>query len=254
MQMVFWYAIISALVVSLIAIGVAIPFLMSKKVPKKTLVILMSLSVGTLLGAVFTHFLPEAFAHGYTLGTAIYIVVGFLVLFVVEKAVHYHHHHGDKSVHGHSHGYTLGPVNIAGEAVHNFIDGLVIAGSYIVSIPLGIAATISIILHEVPQEIADFGVLLYSGYSKRKALFFNFLSGATAIVGVIVGFLIDRGGFASFILPFAAGNLLYIAAANLTPELHQHCGVKESFIHISMIIVGFALMVALLFTGFGHAH
>lgn len=252
--MAFLYAIVSTLVVSLLSVFVAFPFFMRRTVSKKVLIVLMSLSVGTLLGAVFLHFLPEAFSRGYMVSTALYIVLGFLVLFVVEKFLHYHHQHGKKLLPGHSHGYAIGPINLIGDAVHNFIDGLVIAGSYIVSIPLGIAATISIILHELPQELADFGVLLYAGYSKRKALFFNFLSAITALVGVVVGFIIDRSGFTAFILPFASGNLLYIAAANLTPELHQHCNLKESIVHILAILAGVGIMVAIIYLGLGHAH
>ena len=122
---------------------------------------------------------------------------------------------------------------------------MVIAGSYIVSIPLGIAATISILFHEVPQEIADFGVLLYSGMSKLKAVMFNFLSAATAIVGAILGLILagEINSFTTFIIPFAAGSFLYIAASNLVPELHRHCKFIDTLLHIVSIITGVGIMV-----------
>ena len=113
-------------------------------------------------------------------------------------------------------------------------DGMVIAGAYAVNFMLGITATISIIFHEIPQEIADFGVLLYSGLSKKKALFFNLLSALSAIVGLIIGLLLVNKieGFTHFVIPFAAGNFLYIAASNLLPELHRHCKLKDTLLHI----------------------
>ena len=124
---------------------------------------------------------------------------------------------------------------------------MVIAGTYLVSIPLGIAATISIIFHEVPQEIADFGVLLYAGMSKTKAVLFNFLSAITAIIGAIVGVILagNTEHFSVYIIPFAAGSFIYIAASNLVPELHRHCKTWDSILHVLAIIAGIGLMVAL---------
>ena len=212
----------------------------------KVLLVLLSLSGGTLLGSVFIHFLPEMAEHGYHLDTALYILLGFLIFFVLEKFVHYHHNkncqHGDC---GHGHAYHLAPLNLIGDGIHNFLDGMVIAGSYIVSIPLGIAATISILFHEVPQEIADFGVLLYSGMSKLKAILFNFLSAATAIVGAILGLVLagKTANFTHFIIPFAAGSFLYIAASNLVPELHRHCKFWDTILHVIAIVVGIGLMI-----------
>lgn len=177
-------------------------------------------------------------------------------MFMLEKLIHYHHTKKCEHDVAHSHGYHLAPINIVGDAVHNFIDGLVIAGAYAVNVSVGIAATVSIIFHEIPQEMADFGVLLYSGLSKKKALLFNFLSALVSILGVVVGIvLIDRiHGFTNFVIPFAAGNFLYIAASNLVPELHRHCKLKETFLHLFAIIVGVAIIAALTLFGPGHLH
>jgi len=216
------------------------------------LLMLMSLSVGALLGGVFIHLLPEAASQGYNLGLAINILIGFLVLFIVEKLIHYHHYQKcikNPEQCGHGHAYHLAPLNLIGDSVHNFLDGLVIAGSYAVSVPLGIATTLAVIVHEVPQELADFGVLLYSGWSKMKALLFNLLSAATAIIGAIVGlFLIETAQwFNDLIIPFAVGTFIYIAAANLIPELHKHCRIREMFIHLLFILLGIGIMIAVSF-------
>ena len=251
------YTILSVIIVSLIAVVAAIPLLIKKKISQKTLLILLSLSVGTLFGSVFIHFIPEAVSHGYTLGLAFYFLLGIFVFFILEKLIHWRHScKRNQEDLGHSHAYHLAPINLIGDAVHNLLDGMVIAGSYIVSIPLGIAATISVIFHEVPQEIADFGILLYSGMSKIKALFYNFLSAATAILGAVIGLILagKTAGFTHFIIPFAAGNFIYIAGSNLVPELHKHCKLKDTILHVIAIICGIAIMVAVTLFGPGHTH
>lgn len=251
------YAIISVVIISLISVIVAIPFLLKKTFSKKLLLFLLSVSVGVLLSTVFVNFIPEIIEHEYSIWSALYILLGFLIIFILEKFVHWHHtkkcEHEDS---GHSHAFNLAPINIIGDGIHNFIDGIVIAGSYAVSISLGIATTLSIIFHEIPQEIADFGVLLYSGLSKKKAIFFNLLSAVTAILGTILGlFLVGKiHGFTEFILPFAAGNFLYIAATNLLPQLHRHCKLKDTFIHILAIIIGIALVIIVTQLGPVHGH
>lgn len=251
------YPLISVIIVSAISVLFAIPFLIKKKISDKVLLFLLSISVGVLLATVFMDFLPEAVSHKYTLGVAIYIILGFLLMFGLEKLVHFHHSKKcEKISQAHSHAYSLAPINLIGDALHNFIDGLVIAGSYAVNTTLGIAATISIIFHEIPQEIADFGVLLYSGMSKKKALLYNFLSAATAIIGTLTGILlIDKlSGFTEFIIPFAAGNFIYIAASNLVPQLHRHCGIKDTLLHIFAILLGVAIIALITLYGPAHGH
>jgi len=254
------YAFLSVIIVSLISVLFATPLLLKKKVSNHTLLLLLSISVGVLLGAVFFDFLPEIFSasEGNEIKIGVYILTGFILMFILEKFVHFHHHHGHskeaKPV-GHSHAYSLAPMNLIGDGLHNFIDGLVIGASYLIDINLGIVVTVSIIFHEVPQEIADFGVLLYSGMSKKKALFFNFISALFSLLGagISIFFASNIPGFLSFILPFAAGNFLYIASSNLLPQLHRHCGLKESFIHILSLIGGVVLVLLLTVYGPGHA-
>ncbi|MBD3319050.1 ZIP family metal transporter [Candidatus Woesearchaeota archaeon] len=254
--MIELYILASVVIVSLISIVFAMPYFMKRKIPKSSLLFILSVSVGVLLSTVFIDFLPEITSHKYTLGLALSILLGFLVMFILEKFIHSQHKEMHVAHHGHGHAYHVAPMNVIGDAVHNFLDGLVIAGSYAVSIPLGLAATVSIIFHEIPQEIADFGVLLYSGWSKKKALFFNFLSAITAVFGAIVGMVLvgQMQGFTSFIIPFAAGNFIYIAASNLVPQLHHDCSLKDSILHVCGIVVGIAVIVVITLYGPAHGH
>ena len=242
----FGYAILSVILVSLVSILSTIPLFIQKKISDKTLLFLLSISVGVLLSTVFIHFLPEIVSQEYNLKIALYILLGFLLMFILEKFIHYHHNKKcESSDCGHSHAYHLAPVNLIGDGIHNFIDGLVIAGSYAVNVVVGVTATLSIIFHEIPQELADFGILLYSGFSKKKALMFNFLSALTSILGVIVGFLLltKLSGFIYFVIPFAAGNFIYIAASNLLPQLHRRCNLKDTFVHFFAIVLGIFIVV-----------
>ncbi len=251
------YALVSVVIVSLLSLLVAIPFYMKKKISKKLLLFLLSVSVGVLLATVFLDFMPEIAEHHYGVDTALVILAGFFIMFVLEKFVHWHHNKKCEDGHcGHAHAYNLAPINLIGDGIHNFLDGLVIAGAYATNVTLGFAATISIIFHEIPQEIADFGVLLYSGLTRKKAIIFNLLSATTAIIGTILGlFLVGKmHGFKDFIIPFAAGNFLYIAASNLLPQLHRHCGLRDSLIHILAILLGIGMLVVVTLLSPGHTH
>jgi len=248
------YIFLSVIIVSLLAVVTFIPFMINKKFPKQILLILLSFSVGTLLGTVFFHFIPKTAEHGFRLETGLFILTGFIVFFIIERFIHWHHsdkcsNEAEKTAH--SHGYHLALVNLIGDGIHNFLDGLVIAGAYLVNIPLGVAATISIAFHEIPQEIADFGVLLYSGMSKRKAVLFNLFSALMALVGATIGIILfgKIEGFNHFIISFAAGTFLYIASANLVPELHRHCKTIDTILHILSMVAGIAFMVVISLVG-----
>ncbi len=257
MALIGIYVILSVIIVSLISLLGVFSFFFHQQKMKEVLLLLVSLSAGTLFGGAFLHLLPEAVKRsGFSIRISLLVLAGVLVFFVLEKFIHWHHchSHGDDTqkhvlMHKSHHPHHIAPLNLLGDALHNFVDGLVIAGSYLVSVPAGIATTIAVIVHEVPQELADFGVLLYSGLSKWKALLFNFLSAAVAIVGAIVGlaFGSQSEAFIAFILPFAAGGFVYIAGSNLIPELHKECGLEDSFWHFVVMVFGIAIMVGLLF-------
>ena len=244
------YTIISVLIVSLVSFIGVLSLSLSHKTMDKLLLTLVSISAGTLFGGALLHLLPEAAGEsGLTLSVSLLVLLGVIIFFAVERLIHLHHcveprHHSHP---GQQKEY-IGFLSLTGDGFHNFLDGLIIAGAYLIDTPVGIATTIAVIIHEIPQEIADFGVLLYSGFSKAKALFFNFLSAATAILGAIVGLLLSSRieSFSLTLLPIATGGFLYIAGSNLIPELHKECGWKESIIHFGAMLFGIALMVALL--------
>jgi zinc and cadmium transporter len=253
--------ILSVVLVSLVSLVGVFSLGFYKKVLSKSLMFMVSLSAGTLFGGAFLHLLPEAIGDNtFTTQTALLVLSGIVVFFILEKIIHMHHHHHDhestpkknENLSSHIHHDKpkhVGILNLVGDGVHNFLDGLIIAGSFLINIPAGIATTIAVVLHEVPQEIADYGVLLYAGFSKPKALLFNFLSGTISIVGAIVGlsFAGQAEQFLTIIIPFAAGGFIYIAGSNLIPELHKHIKLKESLLHLLFMLIGILIMYGLLF-------
>jgi zinc and cadmium transporter len=211
------------------------------------LIFFVSLSVGSLLGGAFLHLIPEAFGErGFSLKISFLILAGILTFFIIENFIHWRHCHIPTSK---NHPHSFGTMNLIGDGLHNLIDGLIIAAAYFVNLPLGIATTLAVVIHEIPQEIGDFGVLLYAGFSKRKALFFNFLSALMAMVGAIIGILFSENSqvFASVIIPIAAGGFLYIAGSDLIPEIHKNQEKSFPLKNLIGIILGILIMYALTF-------
>lgn len=240
------YSLISVVLVSLISlIGVALLGIKADRL-KKGLIYLISFAAGALLGDTFIHLLPEIAEEGFTLSISLYVLLGIAIFFVLEKGIHWQHCHEPISEkHIHPFAYT----NLIGDGLHNFIDGAIIAASYLISVPVGVATTIAVLLHEIPQEIGDFGVLLHAGFSKGKALFVNFLSALTAIIGAILvlwaGSSVEH--LEKILIPIAAGGFLYIASSDLIPELHKHSSnFSKSLIQFLCFLLGIAVMAALL--------
>lgn len=244
---VWLYTIISVLAVSIIAlIGIFFLSLKSDKL-EKLLVYMISFSAGALLGDAFIHLLPEAVElSGFSLTVSFSVLAGIGFSFTAEKVIHWRHcHHPTTQKHPHH----LSKMNLVGEGVHNFIDGIIIATSYLISIPVGIATTIAVVFHEIPQEISDFGVLVYGGYSKTKALLANFLIALTAILGAVITLLIGikSQNLLIFLIPFAAGNFIYIAGSDLIPELHKETRLRVSIPQLLLFILGILVMLVLIF-------
>ncbi|MCW3982622.1 MAG: ZIP family metal transporter [Candidatus Bathyarchaeota archaeon] len=246
--MIEWaLTILSVIAVSAIALG-GISFLwVSETKLKKAFIYLVSFAAGGLLGDVFLHLLPEAIETGFETTTGLIILTGILSSFAVERFLQWRHCHIPTSgEHPHSFAY----MNLFGDSVHNLIDGLIIGASYLASIPLGIATTIAVIFHEIPQEMGDFGVLVYGGFSKKKAVFFNFLTALTAVVGAIIALALGSviEGFVPLLIPFAAGNFIYIAGSDLIPELRKDKPEpKKSAFQLAALVLGIVPMILLLF-------
>ncbi len=236
-------ALIAALVVSSISVVVVVSLFWGGKKHEKGLIHFLSLSAGGMLGGALFHLLPEAISDSpQPLSVFLYTVIGFSFFFLIERVLHLHHVHQHHTEHDH-HRKHLGVMNLIGDGIHNFLDGIVIVTAFALDRSLGIAVTVAVVVHEIPQEIGDFGVLLYAGFSKTKALLYNFLIALFALLGVVVGYTMvsTSAALEQFLVPFAAGSFLYIAATDLLPEIHKE--QKASRATISYIIFLFALVV-----------
>ena len=241
------YTILSVLVVSLISlIGIFTLSLKTNKL-KPILIFLISLSAGTLFGDAFLHLLPESLETTAPLKISLYILLGITLFFILEKIIHWQHCNANVLDEKHIHPFAY--TNLVGDAMHNFLDGIIIAASYLVSIPAGIATTTAVIFHEIPQEIGDFGVLIHGGFTKAKALALNFVSALCALLGAIITLLLQNkiANIESILVPIAIGGFLYIAGSDLIPELHKHSDkLSKSFIQLLAFIIGILLMALLL--------
>lgn len=215
---------------------------------------LLYLAGGTLLGSAMLGLIPEATEALCVHDVAMWVLIGLVFFFVLEKIILWRTCH-NKECERQNH--AAAPMIIIGDAFHNAIDGVVIAASFLTSVELGVFVTISVLLHEIPQELGDFGILLKSGYSRKKALLFNLLSGSSALVsGVLAYFLLD---YMQAIIPYtiaiAAASFLYVSLADLIPEMHKETKPRESLIQILLILVGIALIwLSLSGHSHGHAH
>ena len=240
MNILFWI-LASTFLVSIISLIGIVTFSIKEKLLEKILLILVSLSAGVLMGGAFLHLIPEAIEEFADFNIFIYILTGFVLFLLIEKLFYWRHCHKAKcSIH------TFAYMNLFGDGVHNFIDGLIIAASFVIDIPLGIVTTFVVALHEIPQEIGDFGVLVYGGFEKTKALFFNFMTSLTAILGGVTGYYLSTytETFIFFLLPFAAGDFIYIAATDLIPEIRKETNIKKSLLNFAVFVLGILIMYA----------
>ena len=240
------YALASAGLVTLLSLVGIITLMVSVRQLDRVIPLLVSLAVGALFGDALVHILPEAFESSSSSAmTSLYVLLGIVILFLMERYLHWHHEHHDQSVNP---VHPVAYINLASEVTHNFLDGLLIGASYLVSIPIGIATTVAVALHEVPQELGDFGILVHAGFSPKKALRMNFLAGILAIVGVVISLLVGPqvGEYTTFMLPFTAGGFIYIAGSDLIPELHHEHELPGSIAQFVMVVVGIGLMYLLL--------
>jgi len=231
----FIYIISSTILVSLISFAGVITLILKPDKLQKILKLLISFSAGTMLGSAFIHLLPEA-SENLSFNTIyLVIIISFSILFIIEKLLYWHHCHKIQCKK-----HTLGSLNLIGDSIHNFLDGIIIAGAFMIDIKIGITTVIAIIFHEIPQEISDFGILLYSGFSRKKAIISNFVISLTSILGSLFGYFLNSYShtFKSYLLPLAAGNFIYIAASDLLPEMKKEKNMKQSFIYLIIFLIG----------------
>jgi zinc and cadmium transporter len=248
------YPIIATLIVSLISFVGVLALFFKKAFLNKILLLLVGFSAGSLLGGAFLHIIPELagdHAHGVEEGDVVssfigsdlflIVILGFAVFFLLEKILHWHHHHKECEE---CENRTLPIMNLVGDGLHNFIDGLIIVASFSISFEIGVATTIAVIVHEIPQELSDFGVLIYGGFSRLKALFFNFVTALMAVLGALVGYLLISyvANIQTTLLAIAAGGFIYIAASDLIPELNKEKVLYKSLTSFIFFLLGIGFM------------
>ncbi|MCS7151176.1 MAG: ZIP family metal transporter [Endomicrobia bacterium] len=236
--MKFFYTLIASIIVSLLSLIGAISLLFTTSVVENIIFILISFAAGTLIGASFLHILPEIVEKSEV--TFYYVVLGFIVFFILEKYLYWRHCHKGENCELHPVSY----LNILGDTIHNFIDGMFIGASFFIDVKIGIVSTIAVILHEIPQELGDFGILLYSGLSVKKAILYNFLSGLASVIGAILGYVMsDRIHTLSlYLLPLVAGGFIYVSCCDLIPELHRERNLTRSLISLVIFLLGIGFM------------
>ena len=234
--------------ISLIAFTGAVILFLKEEILNKILLILVSFAAGALIGGAFLYLIPEAIEKTGVEESSLskiflFLLFGFCAFFVLENFIKWHHHHAKEHPEINPFSYLI----LISDGIHNFIDGLIVAGSFIVSVPLGFATALAVAFHEIPQEIGDFGILIYSGFKKNKALFLNFLVALTIIFGGVFGFLLSEimGNSMIFLLPFAAGSFIYIACSDLIPEIKHKVSPQKSLIHFFVFLLGIAVMFLL---------
>ncbi len=236
----------SVAIVSAISLVGAATFAFNDAALRRSLLFLVSFAAGALLGDALIHLLPEAVeeAGGFELWISASVLIGIVALFLLEKSLHWHHAHFPSPE-------VLHPVavtNIVGDALHNLVDGIAIAAGFLTSTRVGVATAVAVALHEIPQELGDFAILMHSGLKRRRALMLNFFSALTAFVGAI-GMLVladQLESLTQYLVPVIAGSFIYIGSTDLLPELHKEPELKKSAIQVTGLLVGIGMMALLL--------
>ncbi len=247
------YAIVAVVVVSLLSFVGVFAISLKETTLDRILFVLLSFSAGSILGTAYLDLLPQAvefFGVEQLSAVALSVTVGFLGFFFLERFVYWYH--------GHVHGYESNVeekltfkrfvyLNLLGDGVHNFVDGMVIAASFLIAVPVGLATTVAVVFHEVPQEIGDFGVLVYGGFTRYRALSVNFLSALTAVVGAFVSnyFSSYVENFVGLLVAFGAGGFIYLAASELIPEIQKEENIGKSIIQFVLFVFGIVLIWSL---------
>lgn len=244
--------LIQSLIAGLIVSGVSFIGFASLHIARKRLTValgaIVAFAAGGLLGGAFFHLLPEAAEMGAPVFT--WTLVGLMVFFVLDSLLWVYHCHGGHQLHGeHMHGSCpekpIGYLNLFGDALHNLIDGIVVASAFIAGGPaLGIPTTLAVALHEIPQEIGDYGILIYSGFSHMKALAWNVVVALMMLVGIVATFVAAPyvNNLTLYAIPFAAGGFLYMAGTNLLSEIKEEPNIRVRLIQFVLLLLGLALM------------
>lgn len=240
---VLFEILLATFIISLVSFSGALIFVFSEKIIRKYLILFVAVAAGSMLASSFIELIPESFemffeasVHGAEhslFSPGLFILLGVLSFYVLEKFIKWHHHH---EIDCHKH--TMSKMAIVGDGFHNFIDGIVIGSAFLVDSSLGFVITFAIALHEIPQEIGDFSILLHSGMSKFKALFFNFVSGLASVLGGVLAyfFIGESTLILPFLLAFTAGSFIYIALADIVPEFSKKHEFSQNTLSLFFVL------------------
>ena len=236
--------IIATGLISLLSLSGSLLLFLKKNLLDRISIFLVAFAAGALMGAAFLHLLPEAIEGIESPNAFLFILFGFGIFFFIENILHWHHSHRNQKAHA-----SFGSLALLGDGVHNFLDGMIIAAVFIIDIKLGFVTVLAVALHEIPQEIAEFGVLLRAGFSRHRALVLNFFSATTVILGGVVGYFLQGilGQWISLFILFAVGIFLYIGASDFVPEIRKEQGLRKSLGLLFTFAAGIFLMWAVLF-------
>jgi zinc and cadmium transporter len=235
-----WWIVGSGLLMSAIALVGSVTLLLSEQMRQRILLPLVAFAAGSLLGGAFFHMLPASLAAGMSEVTVYTLTLcGFAVFFALEQFLHWHHCHRAETECKKPLTYLI----LIGDGLHNFLGGLAVAGTFLIDVRLGIVTWLAAAAHEIPQELGDFGVLVHGGWERRQALFYNVLSALTFLVGGLIAYVASFRLDVSFLVPFAAGNFIYIGAADLIPEVKAHDDLRANIVHFAAFVVGVGLLL-----------
>jgi zinc and cadmium transporter len=237
------WIVLSGLAMSALALIGVVTLMLRPERLQRLLLPLVAFAAGTLLGGALLHMLPGAIELvGPRLSVFVWLLAGFSAFFALEQFLHWHHSHRPVA------GVEARPLTylvLIGDGLHNFLGGLAVAGAFIADVRLGLGAWLAAAAHEIPQELGDFAVLVHAGWSRGKALLYNVISASTFLVGGLVAYAASERIDVTFLLPFAAGNFLYIAASDLIPEVKHHRQASQNWVHLIAMLVGIALLYVL---------
>ena len=240
MSELYWI-ILGGVLMSAIAMVGGIALVLKSTTLDRLLLPLVAFAAGSLIGGAFFHMIPAALKiNDNAVSVGIVVIAGFTAFFLLEQVLNWRHCHRTTSDSKKPLTYLV----LIGDGLHNFLGGLAIAGTLLIDIRLGIASWLAAAAHEIPQELGDFGVLVHGGWSKGRALLFNVLSGLTFLLGGLLAYALSFRMDVSWLIPFAAGNFLYIGASDLVPEVNKHLSIKANAIHFLAFALGVILLLA----------
>lgn len=237
----FLWILCGGVAMSAIALVGSVTLVLSERALKKLLLPLVAFAAGSLIGGALFHMIPAALAAMPAMAALRWVALGFVLFFALEQLLHWHHCHRASAECKKPLTYLI----LVGDALHNFLGGMSIAGVFVLDVHLGIAAWLAAAAHEIPQELGDFGVLVHGGWEKRRALLFNVLSGLTFLVGGLFAYAASLRFDVAWLVPLAAGNFLYIGASDLVPEVTRSHSLRSSALHLGAFCAGLILLYAL---------